>query len=132
MDKKSVLLGSCIGMLAVLLGAFGAHGLEKIATADAVASFVTGVRYQLFHAFLLLFTGTAAFISSKRKRQLSYVIMAGIVLFSGSIYLLVLDEHFGFNASSIAFITPLGGLLLITGWILLIITVLQYKQPEEK
>ena len=125
MNRKILITGASFGLIAVLLGAFGAHGLQKVVDEAAVASFTTGVRYQMYHALLLLFLGTNQVLSEKIKKNAFYFFLVGVLLFSGSIYALVLDEVIGTDFSAIAPITPIGGLLLIIGWALLLIGFLK-------
>ncbi len=127
MEKKLAITAGIFGFLAVLLGAFGAHGLKAILSETDLNSFETGVRYQFYHTFLLLFVSLTPLLSQKTKKVLSYLITIGVIFFSGSIYLLVLDEPiFNFSLKSIALITPLGGLLLLSSWFLLFLKI--FKQ----
>jgi uncharacterized membrane protein YgdD (TMEM256/DUF423 family) len=130
MRKKILITGAILGFLAVILGAFAAHGLKKILTADQIASFETGVRYQMYHAFFLLIIGMSALIPPKVQRLIYVFILWGIILFSGSIYLLSTKDATGIDISSIGFITPIGGLLLIVGWLLLILNFLKGKAEK--
>lgn len=130
MNKKILILASVFGLISVLLGAFAAHGLEKVIDRDAIDSFLVGVRYQMYHAILLLFVGSTRYISQKTKRILFYLILAGILLFSGSIYGLATNDLSGFDFSKIAFLTPLGGLLLIISWIVLLMSFLKLKEDK--
>jgi len=108
---------ACVfGLLAVVLGAFGAHGLQKLVEAKSVASFETGVRYQMYHAFLLFVLGLLPNISQQVKRTVFYLVVAGVVLFSFSIYLLAINTLVDFDFKVVAFITPIGGALLIAAW----------------
>lgn len=109
------------------MGAFGAHALEKILDTAALDSFETGVRYQMYHALLLLLVGTFNFLSEKSQKIIFYLLLFGIILFSGSIYLLVL-----FELTQIALLTPLGGGLLIVAWVVLLITALKKTGKTEK
>ena len=118
MNKTILLTGVILGCLAVIFGAFGAHGLEKLVDEKAVQTFNTGVKYQMYHALLLLFLGVLA-IPPQSKTWVFYLILAGVVLFSFSLYVLALDEVLGFNAKSLGIVTPFGGVLLIIGWMLL-------------
>ncbi len=127
MDKKILITGGVAGLLAVILGAYGAHGLEKFVDADSITSFVTGVRYQMYHAIVFVLLGMMKIIDTPAKKKIYYFFLSGMILFSGSIYLLVTDVIFGMDLSSIGFITPIGGLLLITGWIFLIISFMKIK-----
>ncbi|MBF6608103.1 MAG: DUF423 domain-containing protein [Flavobacterium sp.] len=118
MDRRIIWMASLFGMTAVIFGAFGAHLLKnKLGTSELV-TFETGVRYQMFHALLLLFVGICE-ISSKLRRTIFILITLGIVLFSGSIYLLATNQLTNFDFKVIGFVTPIGGLFLIVGWAIL-------------
>ncbi|MFS4468691.1 DUF423 domain-containing protein [Maribacter sp. 2210JD10-5] len=118
--EKTIFGTACIfGTLAVVLGAFGAHGLEKLVNSDAVDSFETGVRYQMYHAFLLFVVGLLPQLSLKAKTVIYRLILIGVLLFSFSIYLLALNDLTAIDFKKIAFLTPLGGVFLICGWIVL-------------
>ena len=102
-----------LGAITIVLGAFGAHSLQETLSESQLRSFETAVRYQMFHLILLLFVNTYSKFSMKDIKIMNYFFFAGILFFSGSIYAIT----FGVNAKSIWFITPLGGLLLILGWV---------------
>lgn len=127
MKKPFLVAGSLFGLTAVVLGAFGAHALEKILDANALDSFETGVRYQMYHALLLLLVGSLDFFSEKSRKTIFYLLVIGTILFSGSIYLLVL-----FDLTQIALLTPLGGVLLICGWLILLISTLKKSGKSKK
>jgi len=127
MNKTILITGAILALLAVLLGAFGAHGLEKLVDAKNINSFQTGVRYQMYHAIGCLILGNMNMLQQLHKRRVFYLFLIGIILFSGSIYLLVLDEVLGVSLSSIGFITPLGGSVLILGWIFFVIYLRKIK-----
>ncbi|WP_240315514.1 DUF423 domain-containing protein [Aquimarina longa] len=132
MDKTSInktilITGAVLGLLAVLLGAFGAHGLQKFVDSRSIASFTTGVRYQMYHAIICVILGNMSVLQDVIKKRIFYFFIGGITLFSGSIYLLVIDEIIGVSLSSIGFVTPLGGFLLILGWIFFLISLLKIK-----
>ncbi|MBW1295294.1 DUF423 domain-containing protein [Aquimarina litoralis] len=127
MNKTILITGASLALLSVVLGAFGAHGLEKLVDSENINSFETGVRYQMYHAIVFLILGNMTTLSQISKKRIFYLFLIGVILFSGSIYLLVLDEVFGISLSSIGFITPLGGLMLIFGWILFIISLSKIK-----
>ncbi|CAM1342348.1 DUF423 domain-containing protein [Tenacibaculum aestuarii] len=114
--RKNLTTGAILGMIAVILGAFGAHALKSKLTSEALESFETAVRYQFFHVLLLLFVNMYTEFTNKEKNRISYFLITGILLFSGSIYLIYLLHV---PAKSIWFVTPLGGVLLIIGWGLL-------------
>lgn len=128
MNKKLLLLGTILGLLSVVLGAFGAHGLKALVSAEAVQSYETGVRYQMYHALLLLVIGSHSFVTQKSKTIIFYLVLSGILLFSGSIYGLATNTLTTFNFKLIAFVTPIGGLLLIMSWLVLLINILKIKQ----
>ncbi|MBE7628576.1 DUF423 domain-containing protein [Tenacibaculum piscium] len=114
---KNLTITAVFGVIAVVLGAFGAHALKSKLSPEALQSFETAVRYQFIHVLVLLFINTFQEFSLQQKNRISRFFIAGIVLFSGSIYLIQLA---GISAKSIWFITPLGGVLLIIGWSLMI------------
>ena len=111
--KINLGIAALIGSLTIILGAFGAHALEDTLTADGLKSFETAVRYQMYHVIVLLFVNSYSEFTLKTKNTVSYLFFAGILFFSGSIYAITL----GVNPKSIWFITPLGGLFFILGWL---------------
>ncbi len=119
MNRTIFTAGVFFGSLAVVLGAFGAHGLEQLIDGAQIQTFETGVRYQMYHAFLLLVLGNTQRIPERQKKLVYYLIVIGILFFSFSIYFLATNELTAFNFKSIGFITPLGGLLLIAGWLVM-------------
>ena len=127
MRKKILYTGAILGCLAVILGAFGAHGLKNTLNSDQLISFETGVRYQMYHALFLLFLGSSAFVAPKMQKLIYIFILWGTVLFSGSIYVLVTNDMTSFDFKTIAFVTPIGGTLLIIGWIVLIVSFFRTK-----
>ncbi len=116
MTKKILIVASILGMTSIILGAFGAHGLKQLIPEQAIQTFETGVRYQMYHAILLLFVGTTSLIQPKTKKIMYYLIVIGVLFFSGSIYGLATNTLTAFDFKSIGFITPIGGLLLIVAW----------------
>lgn len=119
MNKTIFGTGIIFGVLSVVLGAFGAHGLEKMIDAEAILTFETGVRYQMYHALLLLILANTKFLHEQSKKAVFYLIVLGILMFSFSIYLLATNTLTDFDFKKIALLTPFGGTLLISGWILL-------------
>jgi uncharacterized membrane protein YgdD (TMEM256/DUF423 family) len=113
MEKRMVgILGALFGFLAVGLGAFGAHGLKGILTPGELATFETGVRYQMYHALaLLLVAGRYAGASPALGRLAAWAFTVGILFFSGSLYTLVLAGLPWMGA-----VTPLGGVAFLVGW----------------
>lgn len=127
MNKKILIAGSILGILGIILGAFAAHGLEKLVDANAIKSFETGVRYQLYHAFLFLILGGTSFVRLKSKKTIFYLVIIGVIFFSGSIYGLATNELSSFDFKRIVMITPIGGLLLILAWIVMLIGIIRNK-----
>lgn len=128
MNRTILLIGTAMGMLAIILGAFGAHGLEKLVDAEAVDTFETGVKYQMYHALFLLFLGSWSGMSVKPKKILFTLVLLGVVLFSFSIYLLALNSLTAFDFKIIGFLTPIGGVFMILGWIYLGYHILTQKE----
>lgn len=128
MDKKLLITGSVLGLLAVILGAFAAHGLEKIVDTKAIETFKTGVRYQMYHALLLLVLAGLTKLTLKTKKVILYLVIFGVILFSGSIYGLSTNILTGFDFKQIGFVTPLGGLLLIMAWSLMLLKFIKLKE----
>lgn len=127
MNKKLLITGAILGIIGIVLGAFAAHGLTKLIDADAIKTFETGVRYQIYHAFFLLILGGTTFVSLKTKKMLFYLVICGVIFFSGSIYGLATNALTAFNFKAIALITPVGGLLLILSWILMLVDIIRNK-----
>ena len=127
MNKKLLIGASIFGIISIVLGAFASHGLEKVITQDAIETFQVGVRYQMYHALLLLFVGNTNKITTKSKSRMFLLTVVGIILFSGSIYGLATNELTGFDFKSIGFLTPIGGLLLIVSWGIMFIDFLKLK-----
>ncbi|WP_298477341.1 DUF423 domain-containing protein [uncultured Maribacter sp.] len=119
MNKTIFIFGVLFGVVAIVLGAFGAHGLEKVLTPDNLVTFETGVRYQMYHALFLLILSSVSQIKEKDKKVVFYLITIGVFLFSFSIYLLATNSLTNFNFKTIALATPIGGVFLIFGWIAL-------------
>lgn len=108
-------LGAISAMLAVMLGAFGAHGLRDFASPGDLAAFETGARYHLFHALALVLLGLMA--PSRTRDYAAFAFLAGTILFSGSLYVL------GATATrAFVLITPIGGVAFIIGWLMLAIS----------
>jgi len=116
MERKIISTAAILGMIAIVLGAFGAHALKKVLSLEQLNTFETGVKYQMYHALLLLFVGTSKSISAKTQSVVYYLVVVGVLLFSGSIYLLATNDLTTFDFKKIGFVTPIGGLLLIGAW----------------
>ncbi len=122
MNRIIILTGTALGLTGVILGAFGAHAFESVLTTDQLSTYDTGVRYHLIHALLLMFLGLENRLSVKRKKTIWLLLLIGIALFSGSIYGLATNDLSSFDFKNIALTTPIGGSLLIAGWILIFIS----------
>lgn len=116
--NKNLSITAFLGLTAIVLGAFASHALKEKLTVEAMSSLETAIRYQIYHVIVLLFVNTYSDFTEKFKNQVSLFFILGILLFSGSIYMIYL---LGVSAKSIWFVTPLGGGLLIIGWLLLFI-----------
>ena len=127
-DKKIVVSASILAALSIALGAFGAHGLKEILSSEALTSFETGVRYQMYHALALLSIGFALPVPVKTRNWVFRFFIFGIVLFSGSIYLLSMKDILPFSVSFLGPVTPVGGLLLIFGWLRLLYGIISTKK----
>lgn len=120
MKNLTLIIGSVYGLVSVVLGAFGAHALKKIISVERLQSFETGVRYQMFAALFLLIIGYILKFETGTEKWISILMIAGAFLFSVSIYLLSMSEAWGTNFKFLGPITPLGGLLMIISWAMLI------------
>ncbi len=120
MNQITLLFASSYGAMAIVFGAFGAHALKKILDNDQIKSFETGVKYQMYHALLLVLIGLLFDFNNSIDTYISYSFITGVFLFSFSIYGLVLSSAKGKKIRFLGPITPLGGLLLVIGWSLLI------------
>lgn len=120
MNKKTIITAAILLTIAIILGAFGAHGLKKIASIEKVASFETGVRYQFYTAFSLFILGLNSSKFEFKLKLITNLLLIGTILFTGSIYLLSLQEFLGTNLSFLGPVTPLGGLLMIISWVIFI------------
>ena len=130
MNKKILSKANILGMIAIILGAFGAHALKKVLSIEQLSTFETGVRYQMYHALFLLFLGLMKDITQKAKRTIYFLVLFGVILFSGSIYLLATNDLTSFDFKIIGFVTPIGGLLLILGWGVLLLNIMNKKSQN--
>ncbi|MEM7186222.1 MAG: DUF423 domain-containing protein [Bacteroidota bacterium] len=128
LDKNIMFLAATLGAITIGIGAFGAHGLKALVDETALRSFETGVRYQMYHVLALLFLGCWGLsgkewpegqVKAVRKTKLWVFRFfgIGILLFSGSLYVLSLGEVLPFKVSFLGPITPIGGLLFVLGWL---------------
>ncbi len=113
--RKFLVLASLFGATGVALGAFAGHGLQSAITPEMLSVFQTGVRYQMYHTFALFVTCWLMSTAADRKFSLAaWLFVVGILLFSGSLYILALSD-----ITSFGWITPFGGLALLGGWVAL-------------
>jgi uncharacterized membrane protein YgdD (TMEM256/DUF423 family) len=126
---KNFIITCFLGMLGIILGAFGAHALKEVLTSDELISFNTAVRYQMYHVIVLLFVNMYTGFSTKQKNTISWLFFSGIFFFSGSIYAIQLTE---LTATSIWFMTPIGGLFFILGWAFMLTGFLKKNEKEIK
>ncbi|MEJ1221690.1 DUF423 domain-containing protein [Sediminicola sp. 1XM1-17] len=113
-------IGALYGMLAVIFGAFGAHALKKSFSEAQLSSFETGVKYQMYHAIVLLVIGFNFGFNTTLETNIAYCFIIGTFLFSFSIYGLCLSDSKGKKLKILGPITPIGGLFLVVGWGLLL------------
>ncbi len=118
-QQLTLIIASIFGVLAVIFGAFGAHILKKKLTSEQLTSFETGVKYQMYHAIILLILG---FQFNTKFSTSIWCFSFGILLFSFSIYGLVLSDAFGKKLRVLGPITPIGGLLLAAGWLSVLVS----------
>ena len=135
------MFASISGCIAVILGALGAHGLSSVVADNDIASgmiskesmhaYETATHYQLLHAIALIAIVALPTMFTKHFKAIAYLFIIGILLFSGSIYLLVLGDYLKFNIKYIVGpITPFGGLSLIAGWFVLFISSMKHKEND--
>ena len=135
MQKKATVFASISGCIAVILGALGAHGLSNQAdlgmiTKESLHAYETAVHYQLLHSIVIIAIVALSFRVNLNLNVIIGLMIGGIVLFSGSIYLLVLGDLLKFNTHWAGPITPLGGLLLIAGWFTFFLSALKFKEGK--
>ncbi|MFB0911213.1 MAG: DUF423 domain-containing protein [Flavobacterium sp.] len=130
MNKKLISTGALFGIIAIILGAFGAHALKKVLLPEQLITFETGVRYQMYHALFLILIALLNDLSEKTKKAIYYLVVFGVILFSLSIYLLATNNLTSFDFKVIGFVTPIGGLLLIVAWGILFFNFLKKKTTK--
>ncbi len=108
-------IAAFLGMLTIIIGAFGAHALKEKLDIESMQSFETGVRYMMYHVLAILFIDSNSLLGERVKSRISLLFLLGILFFSGSIFVIALNL---IPSSAIWFVTPLGGLLFILGWLI--------------
>jgi uncharacterized membrane protein YgdD (TMEM256/DUF423 family) len=116
MERKITSFAALLGMTAIILGAFGAHALKKYLSIEELNTFEIGVKYQMYHALFLLFLGLNSLLNEKTKKTIFWLVVFGVIFFSGSIYLLATKSISGIDFKFIGIVTPIGGALLIVAW----------------
>lgn len=127
MKNLVLVIGACYGLLSVVLGAFGAHAFKKILSVEKLTSFEVGVRYQMYAAFFLLFVGWIFKFDLGFEKWMSWLMIVGTLFFSVSIYLLAFQEYWGVSLRFLGPITPIGGIMMIASWVMLIFYLAKYK-----
>jgi len=125
--KLFLIIGTILAGLAVALGAFGAHGLKKIVDSETLVIYQTGVQYQMYHALALLVIGILADrMSSTLINYTGFLFITGIVLFSGSLYLIAsLRAMNKVVPTAVGLMTPIGGMIFILAWVLLLMALIK-------
>ena len=127
MERKITSIAALMGLTAIILGAFGAHALKKQLSVEQLSAFETGVKYQMYHALFLLFLGMNTYLNEKVKKTVFRLVIFGVFFFSGSIYLLTTKPITGVNFKFIGIVTPIGGVLLLLGWSILLWNIWKKK-----
>lgn len=127
MKQLTLIIAGFYGLITIIFGALGSHAFKKILSADKLASFEVGVRYQMYHAIVLLVLGLFLSFTTPLEKWSSLCLIIGTFLFSFTIYFLAFSEYWNINLKFLGPITPLGGVFLIIGWILLIVYFVKSK-----
>ena len=129
MASKFFSLGAILAGLAVAIGAFGAHGLEKMVSAESLVTWEKGVRYQMYHAIALFIISWALVQYPEQAQTLinaAWAFIVGTILFSGSLYFLVLTGSLKLGPINLAYLTPLGGFAYVLGWFWLVMAARKF------
>lgn len=127
MIRKLAGISALLGLITVILGAFGAHSLKEKLDAEALKNFETGTRYMMYHVLAVLLIINSGMIKEKFKLIISGFFLTGILFFSGSIFAISLDLV---QAKQIWFITPLGGLFFIVGWLISAYSIFNFSDKN--
>ena len=127
MKNTTLIIGAVYGLLSIILGAFGAHALKKVISVEKLISFETGVRYQMYAALFLLIVGYILKFETPSEKWISILMIAGTFIFSVTIYLLAFSEVAAIPTKIIGPLTPLGGLLMIISWAMLIFYLVKIR-----
>ncbi|HEX7367629.1 MAG TPA: DUF423 domain-containing protein [Pelobium sp.] len=127
MNKRIIISAAVFGILAVILGAFGAHSVKKLIDASQLELWHTAVQYHFYHTLALLFLSTFARFKNNLINIASYCFVFGIIFFSGSLYLMAIKDIVSIPTKILGPITPFGGLLFIFGWLCLLLAAIKDK-----
>lgn len=129
MYRTAMISGALFAALGVILGAFGAHALKAVLSPELQQTFETGVKYQMYHSFALLVTGVAyQYRPLKMLKRATACFITGIILFSGSLYILAALKAGGqVGLGGFGMLTPIGGVFFIIGWLMLALSFIQKK-----
>ena len=130
MQKSTVLIGAIFIVVAIILGAFGAHALKAVLSEEKLLSFETGVRYQLIQGVSLLVIGLNSKTLGFELKLIERLLVIGTILFSISIYLLAMADLMGISMKWLGPVTPIGGSLMIIGWFVFIFRLILQKQNQ--
>ncbi len=130
MKNRFLKIAAILGMLAVILGAFGAHGLETKITPDRINTYEIGIRYHFYHTFAIFFV---ALLSTQAENKwlnwAGYAFLLGIICFSGSLYLLACRDWLGLTSWKwLGPLTPIGGVFFILGWAFILVSSFNSKE----
>lgn len=125
MKQTIMIIGAIYGGLSVILGAMGAHALKKVLSEAQLASFEVGVKYMMYHALVLILVAYIFNLETKLESFMAWSFALGTFLFSVSIYFLSMSDVLGINLRFLGPVTPLGGLLMIVGWGLLVVNIIK-------
>lgn len=127
MKQFTLIIAGVYGLVTIILGALGSHAFKKILSVDKLASFEVGIRYQMYHAIVLLVLGLFLSFTTPLEKWSSLCLIIGTFLFSFTIYFLAFSEYWNINLKFLGPITPIGGFFLIVGWVLLITYFVKYR-----
>ncbi len=125
MNRNSIINGVILIVFAIVLGAFGAHALKEKLSITELQTFEVGVRYQMYSGITLLVVGLSSSNLNFSLKLFVQLLLAGVILFSGSVYFLAIQNILGIKMSFLGPVTPIGGLLMILAWIVFLVKVLK-------
>ncbi len=133
MRKTFLRLGSVLALVSVALGALGSHTLENYLEPEQLSTFETGVRYQFYHTFAILMIGVLLHFGKKSRLNIAgWLFFGGILLFSGSLYLLSIQDTLNLKLRWLGPVTPIGGLSFMAGWVFFLLSTFQHSERKSK